>query len=942
MNKIKRLTSKIKFEKRSIPPAFFIASVISTLIILSFDYHVSSFNRIVSLATANDFDISKLIFSIITTTIVFIVSFCISYIFFNRVRAKYSNQTSLASFWHFFNRFSIVASIVAFIILISAFYTKELSSTEPVIFTPTLSILLICFGSLILYILLNLKDRIKFNTYQKIIIISLLFGFSVCIAIPRFLPYINLVQTGLSILCITLIKFIKIKPNLLDSFTSGFVIVFSVLPALLSIYIETLNIFNQHEIFITNPLLIYRVILGILIAIAIGISFFIYKKSLLIKNWQRFVYPTLVIGIAMLSVQLPLTGEYTVDLFESANYSVLISDFFNFGKIPIIEHYGGHMLTKFFGGISYGLLNNDFGNAIYSPYGIYFYIIIYIIAYFFIKKIVDRDTAFLAIIFLPLTKYNFSYFGLGFIAIFSLLYYFKKPNFKNAFLVDLCLLICILYRLDLGVAFSIASIAAAIIYTIVKKKTLKKIILSSIIFIIFLLSIWFIICGAKGLDGFTQIKQFVMISASNQNWAYPMFEKTSELIFAWSYIILPVIMASSLLYIIFSKARNKIDSKVWLILLVLGISYFANFTRSIVRHNVSCLPDTSHTIFWTSYVYLAILVATFKKNYLYFLPTYMTFTMFNIAIIGSSFARIDFQTPLDASQKHLNIASYAADYKVNRVSINPSAETELSELATFIKPFLNSDDTFFDFTNRSFIYSYLNRTDPIYAAQTPGHLNGDITSKIAISDLEKSNVKLTIMTNGKRFHVIDNIPNSLRYYRISEYIYQNFIPLLEFETGEIWIARNLYQDSLKIAKKLCEETSCQVLSKNNKPSETYDIGYIPLSWGEKDIENASSNEKITDAKLNSNGYYIFDNNFDKSTGNYVKLIINSDNTHNEEVTLGSLTNSGFKEAAKYIFTVEPGEHTYLLRASHDEDWYNGNVNAIKTPINADITILKGD
>ena len=941
-----KIKPKIKFEKHSIFPAIFTACAITIFAFMLLSHNISSFNRIISIATASDFDISKLTKNLLALTAIFVFTFGISYLFFNHLRTKHSNQ-NLASFWQFFDRFSIIASIAVILILISAFFIKESTDKSTAILTPTFFILLIYFVALILYLLLNLKTKIKFSAYQKLIITTLISSFAICVAAPRLLSYLNLIQAGLTAFCVFLVKFIKIKPSLLDSFFSGFVLIFSVFPAFLSIYIETLNILNQHEIFITNPLLIYRIILCLIIIIAIIASFIIHKKHFKLDNWQKFVYPALVIGIAMLSIQLPLIGNYDADIFESANYSVLISDFFNFGKLPIVEHYGGHMLSQFFGGIFYGILNGDFTGAIYSPYTAYFNVIIYTIAYFFIAKITDRDTAILTTIALPFTLYNFYYFGLGFIVIFSLLYYFKKPNLRSAFLVDLCLFICLLYRLDLGVAFTISAIVASIIYAIFKKQSLKKIIISSIIFAIIILAVWFIICGIKGLDGFTQIKQFIAMSASNQNWAFPMFEKSSEFVFAWAYIVLPIIMASSLLYIIFTKAREKIDAKIWLILLTLGIAYFANFTRGIVRHNVTGLPNTTHAIFWTAYIYLAILITAFKKNPLYFVPSYMAFTIFDFIIISSTLASINLATPIDEIPKHAAIIT--TDHKVNRIHIDPVIESELDQIKTFTSPFLNSDETFFDFTNRSLAYSYQGVLDPIYGAQTPGHLNGDFTSETAISDLSKNHVKLILMPNDKNVHIsqeLDSIPNSLRYYKLSEYIYQNFTPLLKFDTGEIWIATDSYQDSLKIAKNLCEDSSnsCQILHKNIKSAETYNLVNVPILWGEKDSKNASSNPQLTEATISSDQkYYTFKTDFDKSSGNYLKVTIDSENKHEGKLSLGDYHDSKFLSAANYTFLIEPGNHTYLFRVSHDEDWYNSTINAAElSEPNSKITILKGD
>lgn len=942
MKKFIQFLSKTKFKKNLISPAFFASSTGAILLFFLLNHHVSSFNRIVSIASASDYDVSKLIINLLFSVVFFFILFVIFYLILYRFYTKHSNNSEQKDFWRFFNHYSIIASISFIIILASALFNRETNGLKSLI-TPTLIVMVIYFFALSAYILLNLSKKIKFNLYQKLILTLLVLGLAICVAIPRLLNYIGVIQSIIILVSIFAIKLFKFKPDFLNSAISGFAFTFSIFPISLSIFIETLNIFNQHEIFISNPLLIYRILFVIFIIISIIFSFIIHKKSLAFPNWKKFIYPALVIGIFMLNIQLPLIDTYGAHIFESANYSVLISDFFNFGKIPIVEHYGGHMLTQFFGGIFYGLLNNDFAGAIYSPYTIYITVITNTILYFLISKIVNRDIAFFSVILLPFLTANFEYFSLGLIIVFSLIRYFKKPTYRLAFLVDFCILVCTLYRLDLGVAFGIAAVVSSIIFAIVKKVSIKKLIIMSVIFAISAGAIWFIICAVKNLDAFNQLKQFIAISASNQNWAYPTLGESSKFVFPWAYLVIPFIILSTLVYLIFTKAGRKIPTQTWLILLMLGIAYFANFSRSVVRHNITGLPNSSPVLFWTSYIYLAIFISAISKNPLYFIPSYITFTVFNFLLIGASFSSINLHPSLDKIPEHLTITT--TDHKVNRINIDPTIESELSKMKTFLNPFLNEGDVFFDFTNRSLIYSYMGKVDPIYATQTPGHLNGDFSQEAAIEDLKNANIKAVLVPSEHDTClqiVLDGIHNSIRHYKLSEYIYQNYTPVIDFKIGEVWIANDHYDEALKTAQGFCSEHSeCTILHKNIKPAETYKLGHIPLLWGEKDTKNASSNEKITDAKL-ENGYYVFDNNFDKSTGNYAMLVIDSENSRDEEIVLGNLTNSGFKETAKYIFTIKPGKHTYLFRVSHDEDWYSDNVNAIKTPVNTDITILKGD
>ena len=118
------------------------------------------------------------------------------------------------------------------------------------------------------------------------------------------------------------------------------------------------------------------------------------------------------------------------DIFETANSGVLISDFLRFGKIPVVEHYGGHMLSSVIGGILYGIVNQDYSGAAYTMY----YLAAPIVAFLFYKFMqahTSRETALLTTLFFPYDLL-WSYFGMAAAAVLLLVYYLKGPNWKRA------------------------------------------------------------------------------------------------------------------------------------------------------------------------------------------------------------------------------------------------------------------------------------------------------------------------------------------------------------------------------------------------------------------------------------------------------------------------------------------------------------------------------
>jgi len=147
MKKISNFLSKIKTQKITIFPSVFLANTITILIFPLLKQPLSSFSRIISTATANDYDVSKQIINFLILAVVFVLSFILSYYFFSYLRTKYSK--GLVSFWGSFYEFSILAATTTSVILISAPQVREATGALS-IFTATFYILLICFVMLLL------------------------------------------------------------------------------------------------------------------------------------------------------------------------------------------------------------------------------------------------------------------------------------------------------------------------------------------------------------------------------------------------------------------------------------------------------------------------------------------------------------------------------------------------------------------------------------------------------------------------------------------------------------------------------------------------------------------------------------------------------------------------------------------------------------------------
>lgn len=350
--------------------------------------------------------------------------------------------------------------------------------------------------------------------------------------------------------------FLQKKPFILMAWC----IIASLFPITLSLYIEFINILVGQGAYVIHLREGYMILISLMIVAGFVLTKKLSKKTLF--DERKFVYPTIVYGVSMLSVQLPLTGSYSADLFESANASILITDYLNFGSIPIVEHYGGHMMTSVWEGILYGLLNNDYTRAAYAAYtpnhnqmyGVYIVPFIAVLFYYLIKYIWNADMALWVALLFPFYR-SWEAYGQGMLIIIAVIAFLKQNSYFRAVLIWLACAWCTLYRLDLGVAFDVACAVALICYVIYEKnwQAAKKLLITFTEFIMVVAVAWCILCLTKSINPVSRLAEFVKISASNSNWARGFIGNSGSTSYSWCYFYTNVDWRNISLYNICKK-----------------------------------------------------------------------------------------------------------------------------------------------------------------------------------------------------------------------------------------------------------------------------------------------------------------------------------------------------------------------------------------------------
>ena len=794
---------KIKIHKESFYYGVYFSIFFLSLYNPLKEISVKKFDRIIGKGIINNIDISRIITAYIYYITMFLIFFILFSFLINYLKLLKKKQKKI---FGFLDNLVILAIADSLIRIFKIYTSKNFEISFSTFF------LVIIISTYLGYLIFDVFIIMSISKFSQLFIISAILNFLLLFFLNFNINDNSYQMLFIFIFVLILFGFYKVKELKIRKLA----ICFSFLPFITSIYIEIINICNQRGIFIKNPYLDYLKVILTLIAIFIVFSFSKKKK---IWNWKKYSYPILVIGFSAISTQIPFINTYNLDLIEGANSSVLISDFFYFHKIPILENYGGHMMTSVWEGIFYGILNKDYVGAIFSPYAQYFtFVLLSILFYYTIAYFWNREISLFIVLFFPFYEYWF-YFGMGILVLVFLINYLKKKSVKNIVLLILSIIWILFYRLDLGFAFSVSALLSLIIYCykLEKIRELKRIflVLCCIILLVFLFGLF--LCTLKNINFLDRIIEFININISNKNWAYGDITKSETMfLFVWGYIVIPSVMTLLLMYMVIGKkVINTVGEEKWLVMLVLNISYFINIPRGLVRH--SLYENKIYTIIWTSYIFLALFITNLtkkNKNFLIIFTFFMIFDHtllnqldFDKVIVNNISLKIRETLKLWTSRSNNGNTLWEKLNKekkiVNRVIIAPKLVEEKQKYEEVIGTLLEKNETFIDFSNKSTMYSLLKRKNPVYVSQSPMQLSGEYSQKLFIKEIK--NVPIIIMPSDnfdKRFSTtLDEISNAYRYYKVSEYIYQNYEPLIKFkEDFSVWCLKdrcNKLRDKLR-------------------------------------------------------------------------------------------------------------------------------------------------
>lgn len=606
------------------------------------------------------------------------------------------------------------------------------------------------------------------------------------------------------------------------------------LPAML-LCLEVCNILNQYGVFVkkTQTLLWVVVFVCLISSSAIGriAQARLKRRSValigtanptewkLVRDWRDYWYPIIIAGFAGVAGYHELQEFVGSDFFERANQAVSINGFLNFGQIPTVETHAAHMGYDYLGGIFWGLVNGDAYAASFTRYNGIYLTLTFLVFYYLLRRLVGRDHAFVAALILPVMETSHSagdwYAHLAYLPALVLAWVIEKPSFRRYVVFWFAAAFSVLYRGDIGLSLGVACVVVMLIHTILQ----KKISAYKLYFGSFgavgggMALVLVIVCLIKGINPISRLWEFLQITAmSNQDWAYTSLGATGNPGFAWTFLITPIALLAMLYVILVRLAQRQVALRIdhWMFFTFVG-GYFFNFPRTLVRHSLAeSIPVYCLAMgMWALALGVWLLWkdrAPVRRNggvvlsAMLVISLLVTAIMFNGQFLSSKSlflkAHDNFEGGAITFPQLVKGDGYVHRVKkvtstVQRVVLPPEMVKTAETLEKALDNLLDEDDTWLDFTNQSTLYALLNRRSPVFVNQSPGLLSGDYSQKCFIEQIEKQkdDVPVALLPNSPMLlgYNLDGVQNSLRYYRVAEYIYNNYVPYGTAAGYAIWV-----------------------------------------------------------------------------------------------------------------------------------------------------------
>lgn len=543
-----------------------------------------------------------------------------------------------------------------------------------------------------------------------------------------------------------------------------------------------------------------RVLTAAIWVLAIASWFiFLFRNSRLKTTLvvHRIIFPVLLTGFFLSDAVRGQIIFPTFDLFHNGERMLITQQLFNFGKLPFADILPTHGVMDFFGQALYTFIHGYRGPEMF----LWRWIPVLaglLLWYFLLARLVAPFFAFLLILLTPESFLFHDYYRMILVVLFVLFWTYRRRSFTRYLVLWLSVVFLFFWRFDFGVIAALTTLATIPWLTYINPgngypglfrliKSLVPVFVAGITVFMVTAVLYSVLLWSQGLspaDFLSQWYYYFKIQAPTQT--IPESYTVKNLLFFLEYIVTPfisVIILSVFLYQ--GLIQRRLIRKIQLLLVWLAVFSLIMTMRTIQRHAlVEAFNPVLSMFLVAAFPFYFRWQNVWIPRYL-FLISFLIYTMFLADIPRRGFVK---SNPHSLTPRDTIFRFFSYPERGSRVVINDSSQ--FRNLNAFCNEHLRDDQTFFDFSNAPLLYVMTNREFPAHIIPNL-YMAADPVQDYVIRLLERyradGRLPVVVFSQGNNWDSVDRVPQPVRSYRISEFIYRHYQPFVLVDNYEIWM-----------------------------------------------------------------------------------------------------------------------------------------------------------
>lgn len=521
---------------------------------------------------------------------------------------------------------------------------------------------------------------------------------------------------------------------------------------------------------------------------------FRFSTSGLVKN---YVFPALIAGFFLSSA---VSGELlfeSFDLFHNGERMLMTQQLFQQGRMPFVDILPTHGLMDFFGQSIYTLANGYRGPEMFHWRWIAVLAGIFLF-YFAVTRFMAPGFVFLLILLTPESFAFNDYYRFALVVPLVLIWVARRPDFRRYLFLWFTIVLLFFWRYDFGVIALIATLCLVPglgiqpgVSALPKRllQAFKNPLLAGAVMFPAAILLYAGIVWLNGEDPFWLFRQFYYYfktQAPTQS-VIPVFEKQTTLVLL-EYVFSPAIASAYLLHYLYTVFVRRVSPAPFRLLLAwIAVFSLVMTLRTVQRHTLAEGFNPVLSIFLAAAAPYYFYRPRKNRNDLIYLSV-----LFLFALVLSGFQRLYFvkQNPVSLLNSERLYSVFDQSKGDDRVIISDSSQ--FRNFRRFLDKTLTKEQTFFDFSNAPLLYVLTDRMFPahlipnLYQAADPVQ-EGVIKRLEAIRTAGR--LPLVLFRQNTYWDSIDGVPQPVRSYRVSEYIYRHYDPYCLVDQYEVWMEK---------------------------------------------------------------------------------------------------------------------------------------------------------